>query len=57
MCDQDAIRLASHDVIRGDHLDWFETKSAAGGKEAPDPLCLGALRVVRKRILDGDAHR
>jgi hypothetical protein len=57
MCDQDAIRLASYDVIRRDHLDWLEAKSAAGGKEAPDPLGLGALRMVRKRILDCDAHR
>jgi hypothetical protein len=46
VCCQDAVGLAAYDVVRGDHLDWFEAQSAAGGKEAADPLGLGSLRTA-----------
>jgi hypothetical protein len=51
VCNQNAIRLALHDIIRGDHLDRLETKSAARGKEAADPFGFGNLWNVWKRIL------
>jgi hypothetical protein len=54
---QDAIGLISHDVVRGDHFDWLEAESAAGGKEAGAPLGLGTMGMVRKGILYSYAHR
>jgi hypothetical protein len=49
--------MALHNVIRGDHLDWFEAKFAAGSEAAANPLGLGALWNIRQRILDRDTHR
>ena len=53
MCHQDAVGLASYDVVRSYHFDRFKPESAARGKAAPDPLGLCTSREIWKCILDG----
>src|SRR5262249_48647855 len=50
MRDQHAVRTTPHNIIRRDHLDWFEVESSANCEEAPNPFNLCGVRRVWKRI-------